>query len=201
MKTRILVYGDSNTWGSGAFGGRYEMKRQWPNILQRLLGDNYEVIQEGVCGRIAGNHNTEEPYKNGRIGFEIAMHAHMPVDCVVVALGTNDIKDKYDLSAEQIFSDLMWYKEFSEDLAKHDEDARPLKSILYVGIANYRVINNYFNADDKKAEAVNTFMQNSGIAFVKPDNLEHSEDGLHYTEKDHEKVAELVFKKLKEVEA
>ena len=57
---RILIYGDSNVWGDKGFGengallGRYAAKQQWPNILQRLLGDEYNIIQAGLCGRTAG---------------------------------------------------------------------------------------------------------------------------------------------------
>jgi hypothetical protein len=46
---RILIYGDSNVWGDKGFGqdgallGRYATKQQWPNILQQLLGDEYDT--------------------------------------------------------------------------------------------------------------------------------------------------------------
>lgn len=44
---KILCYGDSNTWGQAAFGGRIEGEEQWPNILQALLPSSCKVIQEG----------------------------------------------------------------------------------------------------------------------------------------------------------
>ena len=46
---RILIYGDSNVWGDRGFSengvllGRYATKQQWPNILQQLLGDEYDT--------------------------------------------------------------------------------------------------------------------------------------------------------------
>jgi lysophospholipase L1-like esterase len=43
---RILIYGDSNTWGAGP-ENRYPDERQWSMILQTKLGGGYRVIQEG----------------------------------------------------------------------------------------------------------------------------------------------------------
>ena len=64
---KILIYGDSNTWGDNFFlGKRIDDDKQWANILQKKLGSEYKVIQEGLPGRIAGNFDIEEPYKNGR---------------------------------------------------------------------------------------------------------------------------------------
>ena len=53
---KILIYGDSNTWGDNFFlGKRIDDDKQWANILQKKLGSEYKVIQEGLPGRIAGN--------------------------------------------------------------------------------------------------------------------------------------------------
>ena len=76
---RILIYGDSNVWGDKGFGengaplGRYATKQQWPNILQQLLGDEYDIIQAGLCGRTAGEYAEQTPYLGGKIGYEIAL--------------------------------------------------------------------------------------------------------------------------------
>lgn len=48
---RVLCYGDSNTWGrvpSGMGEERYPVDTRWPGILQNLLGENYEIIEEGL---------------------------------------------------------------------------------------------------------------------------------------------------------
>ena len=51
MKRRILCFGDSNTWGYKPTGGRYDEETRWPMRMQRLLGDGYIVIEEGLNGR------------------------------------------------------------------------------------------------------------------------------------------------------
>lgn len=52
-KIRILCYGDSNTWGyvSGSGHQRYGNKERWTRLLSDLLGDQFEVIEEGLNSR------------------------------------------------------------------------------------------------------------------------------------------------------
>ena len=49
MGKRILCIGDSNTWGYiPGSGERYEKNVRWTGKLAQTLGENYEVIEEGV---------------------------------------------------------------------------------------------------------------------------------------------------------
>ena len=57
MKT-IVCYGDSNTFGTNpAFTGeinspfRWGKEVRWTGKLQKLLGEEYNVIEEGLGGR------------------------------------------------------------------------------------------------------------------------------------------------------
>ena len=54
MKKRVLCFGDSNTWGfNGEDGSRFEEDVRWTGILQRLLGEEDTVIEEGHNGSTA----------------------------------------------------------------------------------------------------------------------------------------------------
>ena len=65
---KILIYGDSNTWGDNfILGKRIEDEKQWPNILQRKLGSEYKILQEGLPGRLAGNEETLKTYSEQEI--------------------------------------------------------------------------------------------------------------------------------------
>lgn len=200
-KTRILVYGDSNTWGDWALHrGRYATHEQWPNIFQKKLGNAYEVIQEGLCGRIAGDHDSLDLHRNGRRGYEIALRSASPFDYLVVALGTNDVKDKYDLTAEQIMEDLRWYQQATEEYDRADLDMESrFKGVIFVNIANYDAEKFDAGNHDIARRLRNRVTKEFGNTVDLPD-LEHSEDGLHYSRKDHEKVAQKVYEKLKEIE-
>lgn len=55
MKKRILCYGDSNTWGtiprweeSAIPSDRYDENTRWTKVVQKQLGEEYEVIEEGL---------------------------------------------------------------------------------------------------------------------------------------------------------
>jgi lysophospholipase L1-like esterase len=200
MKKRILIYGDSNTWGSKAFGNRYDTEKQWPNIFQKLLGDRYEVIQEGLCGRIAGDHDKKDVHRNGRIGFEIIARSAAPIDYIVIALGTNDVKSKYALSSDEIVKDLEWIENRLIEFPKQDDDFNELRRTIYLGLSNF-----YESAPFKKEDAeiihrIHKGLIEHGKNLIIPSNLEHSEDGLHYSEADHKKVANMVYRKFKDIE-
>jgi lysophospholipase L1-like esterase len=89
----LLCFGDSNTWGfvPGSGGDRLPRDERWPVRLQAALGDEWEVIAEGLNGRTA---TIERPDSEGRNGLPYllpCLHSHAPVDLVVIFLGTNDV--------------------------------------------------------------------------------------------------------------
>jgi lysophospholipase L1-like esterase len=102
MKT-VLCFGDSNTWGHvPVTGERFPPELRWPRRLAAALGDEWDVIAEGLGGRTA---TVDSPVAEGRNGLTYllpCLHSHMPVDVVVIYLGTNDAGDRYSLPAETI---------------------------------------------------------------------------------------------------
>ena len=52
MRKRIVCFGDSNTWGLNAETmRRFPEEVRWPCLLQEKLGDEYQIIEEGLPGR------------------------------------------------------------------------------------------------------------------------------------------------------
>lgn len=111
MKT-ILCYGDSNVRGfiPGSFSektrlsARYEKNKRWTGILQKALGDNFDVVEEGIGGRTT---TLEEifpgrPFRNGLKELPMCLESHYPIDLVIFLLGTNDTKSQFNRSAEEI---------------------------------------------------------------------------------------------------
>ena len=102
MKT-ILCYGDSNTWGyRPVTKDRYHRHERWTGVLQRELGEAYEVIAEGLNGRTTVWDDPIEGYKNGKEQLIPILTSHKPVDLVTFMLGTNDLKKRFSLSAYDI---------------------------------------------------------------------------------------------------
>ncbi len=96
----ILCYGDSNTWGyNPATQGRYPRNERWPGVLQQELGESYLVIAEGLNGRTTVWDDPIEEYRNGKEYLIPCLRSHMPVDLVVIMLGTNDLKARFSVPA------------------------------------------------------------------------------------------------------
>lgn len=98
---RILCFGDSNTYGySPVDGQRYGDDINWPGVLGSLLGDRFEVINEGKNGRTIA---FDDPYKDGCNGMNdigTCIEEHEPLDLVIIMLGTNDLKVYFDATPD-----------------------------------------------------------------------------------------------------
>lgn len=108
---RILCYGDSNTWGwiPGEMGlKRYKANERWPGILQIELGDEYEVIEEGLGARTVATDDPrpELPNRNGLKSLSSVLETHSPLDLVIVMLGTTDTKEMFGYTSEKISNDM-----------------------------------------------------------------------------------------------
>jgi len=99
----ILVFGDSNTWGfDPATGGRFSRAQRWPTVMQRELGSEFEVIAEGLRGRTTVHDDPLEPYRSGADALPPCLMSHAPIDLVILALGCNDLKKRFSVSAFDI---------------------------------------------------------------------------------------------------
>lgn len=91
----ILAYGDSLTWGSDPArgGARHPASHRWPEVLARELGAGFEVISEGLRGRTtAFDEHCADCDRNGARFLPTALYTHAPLDLVILALGSNDLK-------------------------------------------------------------------------------------------------------------
>jgi lysophospholipase L1-like esterase len=101
--TAVLCYGDSNTWGYNPLTKeRYGTDERWTGVLQKTLGSNYHIIEEGLNGRTTVWDDPIEGYKNGKTYLIPCLETHKPLDLVIIMLGTNDLKKRFSLSAYDI---------------------------------------------------------------------------------------------------
>lgn len=99
----IVCFGDSNTFGHNPLNGeRFSEEIRWPCVLQRILGDKYKVIEEGLNGRTTVFEDPNDDWKNGIDYIRGILCTHRPVDILVIMLGTNDMKTVYNASPEEI---------------------------------------------------------------------------------------------------
>jgi len=109
---RVLVFGDSNSWGwvpRATFipTERFPPGEQWPRVMAAELGAGYEVVVDALPGRTT---DAADPLVfqipgaglDGNAYLPAALGAHMPLDLVVLMLGANDLKPQFGRSAFRI---------------------------------------------------------------------------------------------------
>jgi len=102
MKT-IVCYGDSNTWGfNPAAQDRFALEERWTGVLALELGTGYRVIEEGLNGRTTIWDDPIEEGRNGKTYLLPCLWSHQPIDLVTIMLGTNDLKERFAVSAYNI---------------------------------------------------------------------------------------------------
>lgn len=108
MAHTLLVFGDSNSHGTPPIVTRgeylrYDASIRWPQVVARALGAGWTVVEEGLPGRTT---QFDDPvmgaHMNGQTGLMIALHSHGPIDLLVIMLGTNDAKTRFNPTPERI---------------------------------------------------------------------------------------------------
>lgn len=94
---RIMCFGDSLTWGwipveEGVPTTRYPADVRWTGVLQAELGDCFTIIEEGLSARTTMLNDPTDPRLDGSAYLPSALASHLPLDLVILMLGTNDTK-------------------------------------------------------------------------------------------------------------
>lgn len=104
---RILAYGDSNTFGIGPMPGLgadviHAKGRRWADVMAGLLPEA-EVIVEGLPGRTTVHSDpVEGAHLNGLSILPAILASHRPIDLLILCLGTNDLKARFGLGAQDV---------------------------------------------------------------------------------------------------
>lgn len=209
---RILCYGDSNTWGyiSGSNHLRYDNDKRWTKLLANSLGTKFEVIEEGLNSRTLISSDPR-PGKEGKSGYEYlipCLDTHDPIDLVVLMLGTNELKNAYNKTAEEIGKLIEEY--FVKTILSRKsqfKDSYPKLLIVTPPLVNEHT--EYCKEKDKylgatqKSKDLNTIYKNIAkkysCYFLSNDELTTGPDGVHLTEESHKKLAKLLNNAIKEI--
>ena len=201
---KILIYGDSNTWGDNFITGeRIPEEKQWVNILRTKYENKYRFFQEGLPGRIAGNEETIKTYKNGKDTFISTFRTNAPVDKIIIALGTNDLQIKYQKTKDKIIEDLLWYKQQIEESYADLEDQKKyfndkkLPEIIYILPINFDYQDKASvifdkESEEKRQQIIKEFQKDKKLKTIVANDLELFDDGIHLNYQGHEQMASLV---------
>ncbi|MGN0316751.1 MAG: GDSL-type esterase/lipase family protein [Lachnospira sp.] len=205
--TNILCFGDSNTWGyDPETKGRFPWGVRWTSILQERLGrDNYNILEEGLCGRTTVFEDETRPGRKGIETIREIFDSRLPIDQVIVMLGTNDCKKYNNTTSKEIASGVescldiilshvnpikvllispillgedVWKKEFDPEFSKNSVAVSKELKKAYSKIAEKRGVN-FMAASD----------------FCLPSKI----DQEHLNQSDHRILADAIYDKLVEI--
>lgn len=206
---RILCIGDSNTWGyNPANGMRYE--KRWTKVLAGLMPEN-EIVEEGLNGRTLLSVDPVVKERCGIAGLKMLLMSHKPVDCVVVMLGTNELKKFFQSSASYIADGV---SEFIKVILEPELWNRfNIPKILVVApilirdelIENGDVFGDFDEnsvmQSKQLAAAISKVCNDYKVDFMNA--AEYAEasllDNVHMDEENHEKLGMAIYSKLREM--
>ena len=196
---KVICYGDSNTFGYNTKdGSRFDGNTRWTSLLQKNLGEKYEVINEGMCDRTG--------FVNNPNGFLFSAPKHFPeliasienIDILILWIGTNDLQFQYNISFETIEKGL-------NNLIKIGKTKSGKIIIIPPVILNEKILKSNFNCQfdktsiTKSKETVKIYKKFANIhhcdffdinELVKTSDL----DGLHYNKNSHKIIADELTK-------
>ena len=108
---RILVYGDSNSWGYLDDGSGVRHPERWPVVMARHLretGTEIELVEQCLPGRTTNVDDPQEgAWCNGRTPLMAILLSQQPLDRIILMLGTNDLKARFGRDAPAITAGVM----------------------------------------------------------------------------------------------
>lgn len=210
----ILIYGDSNSWGydvstydeSTGIAQRMPFTIRWPGRVQQILGSEFHIIENCLNGRTLLQEDPYFPLRSGIKGLQMALDENAPLDIVTIALGCNELKHMFNLSAGMIAFGLQAL--IAE--AQKSHYGYPSPSILVISphpthpkIGEMRFGFSFGKDAYPKSTALSALYadvaKRNGCGFLDCAQLRfelNPQDGLHYSHRDHEILAKAVAEKI-----
>lgn len=194
----ILCYGDSNTWGCKPILDmnaieRFDPNTRWTGILRDRLGTGYNVIEEGLNARTTVHDDpVDGAHKNGKTYLRPCLESHVPLDLIIIMLGTNDLKSRFSLSSYDIASGVRPLLEIVASITPKN-GGKSLQSLVVAPpvIARLSVLGDMFEGGLEKSgrwaphyQAVADLMSSHFLNAA--DIITSSDlDGIHFDEDQH----------------
>lgn len=206
---RILCIGDSNTWGYNPENG-WRHENRWTKVLQKLMPEN-EIVEEGMNGRTLLSVDPFIKERCGIMGLKMLLMSHKPIDCVVVMLGTNELKNSFECSADYVAKGIEEFIKVILDKVLWDRFSVPrLLVVSPVLIREELIVNgDVFGGYDEKsvfesqrmARAIESVCQRYDVDFMNAADFAVASlvDNLHMDEENHGKLAVAINEKIGEM--
>ena len=197
---RVLCYGDSNTFGTGPMASLeddpiHPQNVRWPGVMAAELDPDWEVVVEGLGGRTTVHDDPiEGAYRNGLRTLQAILESHRPIDVLIICLGTNDTKARFNLGPQDI---ALGVARLVNEAAKLDVVGQTLV-ICPPPVRELGDLAEIFHGAEARcarlAEQMARFASENGAAFL--DAGQHiavdEVDGVHWSAASHEVLGRVV---------
>lgn len=208
---RIMVFGDSNSWGLNPVdGSRYE--KRWPKTMAKILGDGYEVIEENISGRSTVWDDYYVDCRNGKTGLLYALASQTPLDMIIFCLGINDLKYTDPIGSYKGMEELIRIAKNADSIIPlpqgYPNFPNGLRILVLAEIPLHRdvktikpqsSIRDKYELSTQYPEYYKKICEKNEVDFLdltqfvkEPSTV----DGIHLSEKDHIVIGEAVAKKV-----
>ena len=210
---RILCFGDSNTWGYiPGKRTRYAPEVRWPGVAQKLLGDEYLLIEEGLNARTTVYPDPCKPWVCGMDMLPGLLMSHSPLDLVIIMLGTNDLWQKDAFAASEGARALIEriYEMHKPDRVKpYPVFAENPRILLIAPPLLHEVLHEHEGSYQRRAPEesqkfarlyrqaaadMRTEFMDAAL-YTEPSDV----DGIHLPESSHQRLGEAVAQKIREI--
>ncbi len=109
---QILIYGDSLVYGKKPGSPeRFTSDLRFTGIIQKELGEDFNIVEAGLRARNLVGENPFFAERDGLKQFGAIFSSHVPLDLVVIMLGTNDCNRSPERSTSDVAAALDAYRE------------------------------------------------------------------------------------------
>ncbi len=202
---KVLCFGDSNTYGFvPGKCTRYDKNTRWTGVLQALCGSDFSIIEGGCNNRTAFVDN---PAGVEQTGYKILPEYFTKdyFDIVVLAIGINDLQLFFRPTLEE-------FEQGMEKLIKITKDLSPNAKIILVcpskldlagiksGVFSFQFDEISVEKSGKLSPIYKSLAEKYKCHFIDLNNIVDVSplDGLHFSAESHKKIAENLYKNLKQ---
>ncbi len=200
---QIICYGDSNTFGfNPQDGSRYDANTRWTGILAKILGDKFNVIEEGFNNRTGFFVNPEGYLQSGQKYLPECLEKNKCFEIFIIALGTNDLQKFFKMDADIV-------KKGLENLIKivrsFNSEARLI--LIPPVVLNENILKgNFSHQFDEKSIYASVWVQAIYKTVADKNDCEFMDlnkyvepsvvDGLHFDKESHKLIAKLLAERV-----
>ena len=220
---RILVYGDSNSFGYGYDPKlgiyRLPIEKVWPQVMAKEIGDGYSVTVNALSGRTicrdqADGSGTGKSMRgkdyNGMESLPGTLSGNFPLDLVIVMLGTNDSNSRHHTNGKQLADDLGKMAEFIRQAGWQSKTPYEAPKVLLIAPPvqpNDTAYGLAFNGAEKITRELASALQEKakeiGVEFLNAQDYVKGDPGqsdhVHLDLDQHKALGEAAARKVKEI--